>query len=207
VGGNVSLYNESRGQDIDPTPVVGMLGLVDELRQRPPGVRLVDGGHVVVLGPDARSLSGSRWAWEHHGHTAGEAPALDLVAHAAVMDLVRDLVGRGLLAGVHDAADGLGVALAEMAVQSSTGCTVQPTAADHTWLFAESASRVVACVLDEHLAAVREAAEAAGVTSSEVGRAGGERLCIDGLVDVSVAEATAAWRGRLPDAIGAGATH
>ncbi|MGH9275578.1 MAG: AIR synthase-related protein, partial [Acidimicrobiales bacterium] len=207
VGGNVSLYNESRGENIDPTPVVGMLGLVDVLRDRPPGVRLVEGGTVLVLGPDARSLSGSRWAWEHHGHTAGEAPALDLTAHAAAADLVRDLVVRGLLAGVHDAADGLAVTVAEMVVSSGIGCVLQPTEADHAWLFAESASRVVACVLDEHLDAVRLAASEAGVTCTAVGRAGGERLRFDGLVDVSVVDATAAWRGHLPDAIRAGATH
>ncbi len=206
VGGNVSLYNESRGENIDPTPVVGMLGLVDDLRERPPGVRLVAEGTVVALGPDARSLSGSRWAWEQ-GHTGGLAPELDLAVHGALAELVRALVAQGSLAGVHDAAEGLGVALAEMVVRSGVGCAVRPAEPDHAWLFAESASRVVACVLDAHLEAVEAAAAAAGVPVSVLGRAGGDRLQIEGLVDLSVAEATAAWRGRLPDAIGAGATH
>jgi phosphoribosylformylglycinamidine synthase len=206
IGGNVSLYNESRGHDIDPSPVVGMVGLVDELRTPPPGVRLVEGGQVVVLGPDARALSGSRWAWDQ-GHTAGPAPQLDLAAHAAVADLVRDLVNGGLVAGIHDAADGLGVTLAEMVVRSGIGCTVPVPEADHAWLFAESASRVVACVLDEHLPAVRSAAASAGVALTEIGQAGGDRLVVGGLVDLSVAEAVAAWRGRIPSAIGAGAAH
>jgi phosphoribosylformylglycinamidine synthase len=207
VGGNVSLYNESRGQDIDPTPVVGMLGLIDELRGRPPGVRMVDGGTVVVLGPAARSLSGSRWAWELHGHTGGDAPALDLAVHAAVVGLVRDLVVRGLLAGVHDAPDGLGVAVAEMVVCSGTGCTLDVADADHAWAFAESASRVVACVADQHLGEVLAAAGSAGVDAITIGKAGGDRLRVVGLADLSVAEATTAWRGRLPDAIRAGAAH
>jgi phosphoribosylformylglycinamidine synthase len=207
VGGNVSLYNESRGRDIDPTPVVGMVGLIDDLQHRPPGIRLVDGGTVLVLGPATRTLSGSRWAWEQHGHTGGEPPSLDLEVHAAVLGLVRELVAQGLLAGVHDAADGLGVAVAEMAVSSGIGCSVRPAGADHAWLFAESASRVVACVVDEHLEAVQAAAAAAGVASTTLGRAGGDRLQIEGLVDVSLADATAAWRGRLPDAIGAGTAH
>jgi phosphoribosylformylglycinamidine synthase len=207
VGGNVSLYNESRGRDIDPTPVVGMVGLIDDLQTRPPGVRLVDGGVVIVLGPEVRTLSGSRWAWERHGHTGGEAPALDLELHAAVLGLVRELVAQGLVAGIHDAADGLGVAVAEMAVNSGIGCAIQPAGADHAWLFSESASRVVVCVVEEHLGAVQLAASSAGVTSTVLGRAGGGRLRIDGLLDVSVAEATAAWRGCLPGAIGAGTTH
>ena len=149
VGGNVSLYNESQGQDIDPTPVVGLVGLVDRLDRRPPGVRLVEGGTIVALGPEARSLSGSRWAWER-GVQGGPGLELDLEVHAAVAALVRGLVAEGLLAGVHDTADGLGVALAEMAVRSGKGFRVQAKGADHGWLFAESASRVVACVTNGH---------------------------------------------------------
>jgi phosphoribosylformylglycinamidine synthase len=184
-----------------------MLGLIDELRGRPPGVRMVDGGTVVVLGPAARTLSGSRWAWELYGHTGGDAPGLDLEVHAAVVGLVRDLVVRGLLAGAHDAPDGLGVAVAEMVVRSGTGCTLDVADADHAWAFAESASRVVACVADQHLGEVLAAAGSAGVDAITIGKAGGDRLRVVGLADLSVAEATAAWRGRLPDAIRAGATH
>ena len=70
VGGNVSLYNESRGRDIDPTPIVGVVGMVDRLQVPPPGVGLVAGTRIVVLGPDPSTLSGSRWAWRR-GHTPG----------------------------------------------------------------------------------------------------------------------------------------
>jgi len=206
VGGNVSLYNESRGRDIDPTPVVGLVGVVDRLDQGPPGVRLVEGGTLLALGPDTRSLSGSRWAWER-GHQSGPPPELDLGAHLAVADLVRNLVAEGLLAGVHDTADGLGVALAEMAVRSGKGFTVEATGADHAWLFAESPSRVVACVINGQADDVVWAAQSAGVRATKLGRVAGDRIVVRGLVDVSVASATSAWRGHLPDAIGAGATH
>jgi phosphoribosylformylglycinamidine synthase len=206
VGGNVSLYNESLGRDIDPTPVVGMLGTVDRLDQRPPGVRLVDKGTLLVLGPEVRSLAGSRWAWER-GHKGGAAPELDLEAHAALVALVRNLVVDGRVAGVHDASDGLGVALAEMAVRSGTGFRVSVTGADHAWLFAESASRVVACVGNGHPDEVVRAAQAAGVPAARIGRAGGDRLVVEGLFDVALADAVAAWQGRLPDALGSGTTH
>jgi phosphoribosylformylglycinamidine synthase subunit PurL len=207
VGGNVSLYNESRGHDIAPTPVVAVLGVVDRLDRPPPGLRLVDGDAIVCIGRGARSLAGSRWAWER-GFEQGSPPELDLAAHAATADLVRRLVAEGLLAGVHDTADGIGVALAEMAVQSQVGFEVASTdgAADHAWLFAESPSRVVATVATTDLPAVLAAAEAAGVPAAEVGRAGGDRLVVTGLVDVSLAQATAAWRDNLPTAM-APATH
>jgi phosphoribosylformylglycinamidine synthase len=206
VGGNVSLYNESRGQNIDPTPVVGMLGLIDRLDRRPPGVTLVAGGTVLVLGEAAGSLSGSRWAWER-GHRGGEPPALDLGRHDRLCELVRALVTDGLLAGVHDGADGLGVALAEMAVRSGVGIDVRPTEPGHRWLFAESPSLVVACVQDGELDAVLRAAAAADVPVSAVGTAGGDRFTIASLIDEPLAAVHAAWRDRLPDALGAGTTQ
>src|SRR5690606_10529045 len=64
IGGNVSLYNESRGANIDPSPVIGLLGTIDELRRRPPGVRLVDGGRILLLGAPSSALAGSRWAFD-----------------------------------------------------------------------------------------------------------------------------------------------
>ena len=75
------------------------------------------------IGPVPSSLSGSRWAWEVAGHTGGSAPELDLTAHAALLELVLGLVADQRVVGIHDAADGLGVALVEMAVRSGVGCT------------------------------------------------------------------------------------
>jgi len=203
VGGNVSLYNESQGRNIDPTPVVGMLGIVDQLDQPPPGARFVDGGRLLVLGADARSVSGSRWAWER-GHVGGRPPALDLDAHLATATLVRNLVAEGLLAGIHDTADGLGVALAEMAVRSGLGCTINPKRREASWLFAESPSRVVVCARKGRAAEVVRAAQSVGVTATQLGVAGGGRFTVRDLVDLELGAVVAAWRDRLPDALGAG---
>jgi phosphoribosylformylglycinamidine synthase len=204
IGGNVSLYNESRGRDIDPSPVVGVVGMVDRLDQRPPGVGLAPGAELVVLGAEVRSLAGSRWAWDR-GHRTGPAPALDLPAHRDLCALVRGLVGEGPVVGVHDAADGLGVALAEMAVRSGVGLTASVADADHAWLFAESASRVVVATTDA--ATVVAAAAEVGVPAQRIGTAGGDRLVVEGLLDVPLADAVAAYRGRLPQALGSGSTH
>jgi phosphoribosylformylglycinamidine synthase II len=213
VGGNVSLYNESRGRDIDPTPVVGMVGMIDRLVSPPPGAGLVEGTRLVVLGPDPDTLSGSRWAWRR-GHKAGSPPALDLAIHRGVCDLVRDLVADGLVLGVKDLADGgLGVALAEMAAASGVGAVVRaPEGADHRWVFGETPSRFVLSVAPAAVAEVHRRHAAADVAAAIVGEAGGDRLAIEGLagganVDAPVADVVAAWRGALPALLGHGTTQ
>ncbi|MEA3055089.1 MAG: phosphoribosylformylglycinamidine synthase subunit PurL, partial [Actinomycetota bacterium] len=126
VGGNVSLYNASRGQDIDPTPVVGLLGMVDTIERRPPGARLVDGHRVVLVGGAPRA-------------------ELDLRAVSATADTVRALVLDGVVSGVHDVADGgLAKALAEMAASSGVGVRVDGVSI--TDAFDESAGRVLVSV-------------------------------------------------------------
>ncbi|HEX4979990.1 MAG TPA: phosphoribosylformylglycinamidine synthase subunit PurL, partial [Acidimicrobiales bacterium] len=200
VGGNVSLYNETRGRDIDPTPVVAVLGLIERLERRPPGVGLVDGGRLLLVGRTEATLAGSRWAKEVHGFVGGKLPSLDLMAHRDLVDVMVELVAENLLAGVHDVSDGgLGIALAEMAVDSGVGFFVASEAVDdHRELFSESPSRVVVCVEAAQLAAVADRLDAAGVPFSELGIAGGDRRVIDGLLDVGLAEATAAHRGAIP---------
>ena len=211
IGGNVSLYNESAGADIDPTPVIGVLGLIDRLVVRPPGVGLEDGATLVELGTESSgpvSLAGSRWAVDVRGHRNGTLPLLDLAAHARLLALMTDLVGGivgggdgvggagPVVSGIHDVSGGgLGVALAEMAVRSGTGFGVRGVA-DHHELFHEAPSRVVVCTA--HPEELLSRAATAGVASRVLGTAGGDRLVIDGLVDVGLDEAVAAWRTRLP---------
>jgi phosphoribosylformylglycinamidine synthase len=203
IGGNVSLYNESLGTDIDPTPVIGMLGVVDRLERRPPGVGLVDGGRLMLLGVTQPEVSGSRWAREL-GHRGGHLPSLDLDMHRRVVELTRQLVVGGVVDGVHDVATGgLGVALAEMVSRSGLGATVARVA-DAAELFSESPSRVVLCVDPERVRAVESACEHAGVPVSRIGVAGGDRLSVKGLLDLALVDVAGAWRQRIPTALGAG---
>jgi phosphoribosylformylglycinamidine synthase len=210
VGGNVSLYNESRGRDIEPTPVVATLGLVDDLRRRPPGIGLVAASQLVLvgaLGAGATSLAGSRWAVDRRGHRGGRLPALDFELHRRLLALVAGLVNgdvdgsAALIDGVHDVSEGgLGVALAEMAVCSGVGFRVAGVV-DHAALFGEGPSRVVLSVPAGALADVQARVEAAGVGWMPLGEAGGDRLVVEGLLDVPLAAAVAAWRDALPRAL------
>ena len=199
VGGNVSLYNESRGTNIDPTPVIGVLGLVDRLDRRPPGVGLVEGGRVLLLGARSSHLGGAR-VWRD----APELPPLDLPAVTALADLVRGLVADGLLAGAHDIADGgLAGSLGELVARSGLGLHVGVQDAGE--LFSEASGRIVACVAAEHVDAV--VARAGAVPVVDIGGVGGDRLVVDDLVDVAVDDVVAAFRDALPAAMAAGATH
>jgi len=201
IGGNVSLYNETRGSDIDPTPVVAVLGLIESLDRRPPGVTLVAGGQLLLLGTTEANLGGSAWARQHHKFRGGRLPALDLVAHMDLLVLVRELVTDGLVAGIHDVSEGgLGVALAEMVTRSGIGASVFGIGG-HAELFSESPSRVVLCVTPENAAAVASRATTAGVPVSELGEAGGSRLMIQGLVNVTVEDAIEAATGAIARAL------
>jgi phosphoribosylformylglycinamidine synthase II len=202
VGGNVSFYNESLGRDIDPTPVVGLLGLIDELDDRPPPAALTDGARVVVLGETAAELGGSEWAAVVHGLDGGMPPRADLASARNLHDVARGLVAGGLVDGVHDCSDGgLAVTLAEMAIAGECGFDVTIGGAAES--FSESASRVVVAVDAALVEDVLACAAAGGVPAADVGAAGGDRLVARGAFDVWLVDATAAWRDAIPRALGA----
>ena len=200
IGGNVSFYNESQGRDIDPTPVMGVLGVIDELDDRPPPAALAAGRRVVVLGATATELGGSEWAAVVHGLDGGVPPRADIDAARAVHELVRALVVGGLVDGVHDCSDGgLAVALAEMAIAGECGFDV--TIGGALECFSESASRVV-CAVDPVLVdEVLSRAGATGVPAADIGEARGDRLVAHDAFDVALADATRVWRDAIPRAL------
>jgi phosphoribosylformylglycinamidine synthase II len=201
VGGNVSLYNESAGQDIDPTPVVATLGLIEELERVPPGVGFEPDSSIVLLGPRSLSLAGSRWA-ELAGKRGGSMDTVDLDAHRALLGLVALLAhDPGLADAIHDVSDGgVAVALAECAIASGVGCELSGIDS-HAELFSEGPSRVVVCTSRPEQ--VVQLAEAAGVPARVLGTAGGDRLKVEGLLDLSVRDLADAWRNSLVEAMSA----
>ena len=212
VGGNVSFYNESGGADIHPTPVVGVVGLIERLDGPVPGARLAPGERIVVLGDTGLELGGSEWAASRHGLLGGRPPAADLAGGARLGRLVAALVADRVVAGIHDCSDGgLAVALAEMAIGGQCGFAARPAgtlAGLHpaAVCFSESSGRAVVAVEPARVEEVLARAEQAGVAAAEVGEAGGTRLVLEGCFDVALAEATTAWRDALPSALAAGVT-
>ena len=126
IGGNVCFYNASSGADIHPTPVVGVLGLIDELDGAPPAGALEAGESIVVLGDTRPELGGSEWAAIVHGLDGGTPPVADLDAARQLHDARAPISSREReVAGVHDVSDGgLAVALCEMAFAAQRGFRV-----------------------------------------------------------------------------------
>ncbi len=205
IGGNVSLYNESRGRDIHPTPVVGTLGLVDDLERRPPVVGLTAGDDILLVQAPgtAPRCDGSRWAAEVHHHLGGRLAVADWAAHSRLIAWVAAEVSSGRPNGIHDVSDGgLAVALSEMAVASQVGYQVDlgeaPSAVD---LFGEAPSRVVLSVSPPERAAVQAGAAAAGLEATVIGRAGRDRLVVPGAYDLPLADVTRVWQEALPGSL------
>ncbi|MGE0877246.1 MAG: phosphoribosylformylglycinamidine synthase subunit PurL [Acidimicrobiia bacterium] len=199
VGGNVSLYNESNGRDIAPTPIVGVLGVIDRLDERPPGTAPVAGDRLVLLGAGITGLDGSRWAWDR-GAEGGSLAPVDFSAHRALCALVRELVADAVASALHDVSDGgLGLTLAEMAATSGVGLRVTGIA-DHRALFGEGASRLVVSVAPDRVNDLFRRAESAGVAATLLGSTGGDRFVVEGLLDLSVERVRDAYDSTLPRA-------
>jgi phosphoribosylformylglycinamidine synthase subunit PurL len=204
-GGNVSLYNETDGRGVLPTPVLGVVGLVadaDRVARRP----FRNAGDVVVLLGESRAeLGGSEYLYVMHGMIRGVPPALDLQREAALQRLLVPAIADGLIASAHDCAEGgVAVAIAESCFDSGLGVEIALPAvgaeggfADVATLFGESASRVVVSADEAGLPQLLERAQRAGVPAEVIGRVGGShiRLSIAGrvVVDEPRAELEHVW--------------
>ena len=205
VSGNVSLYNETRGADgsaraILPTPAIGGLGVIEDAAAArgiaPSGAGLA----LVLLGTPLGHLGQSIWLREIAGREAGDPPPVDLASERRVGDLVRRLIGDGLVDACHDVSDGgLLVALAEMAIAGGIGIALDRPGADlapHAWWFGEEGARYVLAVRDP--APVRVAATAAEVAVHGLGTTGGDRLTLADGLTISVTDLREAHARFLP---------
>jgi len=203
IGGNVSLYNESQGTNIDPTPIVGVIGLIDDLVEAPPGLTWNDGDRIILLGPEASGLCGSAWAFQK-GHRRGSLTMVDLELHQRVCALTRHLVTKRLVTGLHDiSTGGLGVCAAEMAIHSGIGCTLARIP-DHISFFSESPSRVLLAVDPEKIPEVEDLADQYDVPHARIGLAHGDTFSIKDLLTISVQDLQQKWNNRLVDALDGG---
>ncbi|MBP1643379.1 MAG: phosphoribosylformylglycinamidine synthase subunit [Acidobacteria bacterium] len=205
VSGNVSLYNETEGRSIHPTPTVAMVGVVPDLGDMPASHFRRPGRRLVLLGTDRGEFGGSAYLRLLHGVEQGRPPAVDLDAEARLARLLRETVPWGIVRTAHDFAEGgLAVALAEATIGAGMGATLNVPLAPRD-LFSESQARAIVAILPGQLERFLEAAERHGVPALEVGESGGDRLVIeaDGArIDVEVARLREIWTNALPAALG-----
>jgi phosphoribosylformylglycinamidine synthase subunit PurL len=199
-GGNVSFYNQTGDAAIHPTPVVGVLGVHDDVRRRLPIGFGQAGLPLLLLGRTGAEFGGSLWAWVAHGHLGGRPPAVDLDAERALAAVLTADAARGLLAAAHDLSDGgLAVALAESCLAGGRGCAVRlPGGEEFTYLFAESAARAVVAVRPGAEAEFAALCADRGVPAAGLGVTGGASLEVAGLFAIPLDELAAAHRATLP---------
>jgi phosphoribosylformylglycinamidine synthase subunit PurL len=209
-GGNVSLYNETDGNAIYPTPVLGVVGLLENAAKVLGRSIKSSGDALVLLGTGRHELGGSEYLKVMHHLVAGTPPAVDLQAEKALQGLLVAAAREGLLRSAHDCAEGgLAVSLAECTFNTGgIGLTVNlpELTAPEAWrsastLFSESASRVVVSVARDHVQAILSRAKAAGVPALEIGTTGTGRISVSingrTAVDVAVADAERIWDSAL----------
>jgi len=199
VSGNVSLYNETDGQGILPTPAIGGLGVLEDARSSV-GLALQPGLELVLVGATAGWLGQSLWLREIAGREAGPPPPVDLAAERRNGDFVRGQILAGQVGACHDVSDGgLLIALAEMALAGRIGAALVETPtglAPHTFWFGEDQARYILAVAD--IAAVLNAAAVAGVPAMRLGASGGADLTLPGGVAISLIELRAAHERFFP---------
>ena len=214
VSGNVSFYNETEGRGILPTPVIGMVGLIEDTRRIVTHGFKNTGDIIVLLGTTGEDLSVSEYAASVLGHTtdemiaSGHLPELDLASECAAQTACLKAIEEGLLTAAHDCADGgLAVTIAEMSFSSlnraALGAAIELSGelSPSAQLFAETPSRIVVSCAPEALSRVQEIAAELGSHCAVIGRAGGARLSFKyngaELISKPVNELETVWRSSL----------
>jgi len=209
-GGNVSFYNETEGQAVYPTPVIGVVGVVEDIRRTVgPGFK-APGDTVILLGETKDDRGGTEYLRLVHGLEGDAPPAIDLEAEKLVQEVCLEAAERGWLRSAHDLSEGgLAVALAECACHAArrTGCVVDLADGLRTdaLLFGESQSRIVVTTTKARLRALLALARRKGVRASAIGRTGGRDIVIRQqgreVVRLAVVEALRIWKAGLPNAL------
>ncbi|CAM06300.1 phosphoribosylformylglycinamidine synthase subunit II [Saccharopolyspora erythraea NRRL 2338] len=207
-GGNVSFYNQTGSKPILPTPVVGVLGTIDDVTRRiPTGIGGEQGETLILLGETREEFGGSEWAKVVHDHLGGTPPQVDLAREKLLAEVLVAGSRDGMISAAHDLSEGgLAQALVETALIGETGArVVLPEDADpFVWLFSESAGRVLVAVPRSEELRFTEMCSARSLPWAKVGvaDAGSKSLEIQDIADIPLAELREAWEGTLPKLFG-----
>lgn len=202
VSGNVSLYNETNGVSILPTPTIGGVGLLADVTKHATVGFRAEGEAIVLIGETRGWLGQSAYLATVCGREEGAPPPVDLAVERRNGDFVRSLITAGRLSACHDLSDGgLAVALAEMAMAKGIGAKVEalPAGPAHAVLFGEDQGRYLLSLPAGAAEAVVAEAKAAGVPAQIIGKTGGSELALPGEAAVSIAALRKTHEGWLPD--------
>ncbi len=206
-GGNVSFYNQTGARAILPTPVVGVLGVLDDVRARVPTGLFRDGDALLLLGETRDELDGSAWAQVAHGHLGGCPPRVSPAAEARMGEVLAEGARAGLVSAAHDLADGgLAQAVVESCLIGGAGArlSLDPDQDAFVQLFSESAARALVAVAPDVAERFSALCAGRGVPCRRAGTvdaASGE-LAIDGVPRLGLGELRAAWQATLPALFG-----
>jgi phosphoribosylformylglycinamidine synthase II len=201
-GGNVSFYNESGDSSVYPTPIVGMIGVLDDHRLMVRSGFPRAGLPIYLLGSTLPELGGTEFAERILGKVSGRPPSLDLQSEERLHRLLHEGARRDVLASAHDLSDGgLAIALAEAAISGGTGFTValpDGGLAAHVALFSESASRAIVTPLWGKETELQQLASFHNVPIARIGLTGGTRLRYENAFEVELSDAVVVYEGAIP---------
>ena len=198
IGGNCSLYNETNGEGILPTPAIGGVGLLKDVGAMATIAFKRDGDHVIMIGNNGGHMGQTLYLREIEGRTEGPAPAVDLAAEKRHGDFVRGLIEARRVDTCHDVSDGgLLCAIAEMAMAGKMGARIHQ-AGDIAFWFGEDQARYVIAVPAAGVAQVLAEARAAKIPAISLGQTGGANLVLDGHGAIALTELTGAHENWFP---------
>ncbi len=202
VSGNVSLYNETNGRGILPTPTIGGVGLLDDFTKSATLAFKRAGEAILLIGDTQGWLGQSIWLRDVCGREEGAPPPVDLAAEKRNGDVVRGMIHGGTATAVHDLSDGgLLVALAEMAIAGKIGAKLDapPTSiVPHAWWFGEDQARYLVTVAEDQVDGILTKAGAVGVPCARIGTTGGDALAITGERPVAITKIGQAFEHWFP---------
>ncbi len=205
-GGNVSFYNENAKSAIFPSPIIGMLGLIEDVEKHAMTPSFKNHGDVVLyLGADRKGLGASEYLKVVHGLTTGDSPELDIDFEVKLQDATLEAIKAGFITAAHDISDGgLSITLAEMAIYGSIGAKVNLNAlvgSAHEVLFSEAQSGIVVTVTQNNLETALSHYKLAGVPCLNLGKVSGTTLNIEGIAELEVAEMKVMYESVIPNAM------
>lgn len=206
-GGNVSFYNENPKTSVFPTPVIGMLGFIEDIEKQATTMSFKEAGDLIFyVGPDRKGLDGTEYLNCIYQRVAGDAPLLDLDFELKIQGIIRNVIKEGLITAAHDISDGgLAVALAEMSFGNLIGCRADISPLDGTTpevLFSEAQSGILLTARPADKEKLTSILVDAGIPTYEIGVVRGDRLIIEDKVNLPVIQLRDIYESIIPRSMG-----